>query len=72
MESMLLPQQKQYEHIKQLASKVDVLTTCNMMLEAQMVQQASSSSTPSSRLPTKLEPSRSEQCNVAILRGVNN
>jgi len=46
MESMLLAQQKQDEYIKQLASKVDVLSTHNKMLEAQIAQQASSSSTP--------------------------
>ena len=38
MESMLLAQQKQDEYIKQLASKVDVLSTHNKMLEAQIVQ----------------------------------
>ena len=32
MESMLMAQQKQDEYIKQLASKVDVLTTHNKML----------------------------------------
>jgi len=36
MENMLLGQQKQDEYIKQLASKVDVLTTHNKMLEAQV------------------------------------
>ena len=34
MESMLMAQQKQDEYIKQLAVKVDVLTTHNRMLEA--------------------------------------
>jgi len=34
MESMLLAQQKQDEYIKQLASKVDVLSTHNKMFEA--------------------------------------
>jgi len=34
MESMLLAQQKQDEYIKQFASKVDVLSTHNKMLEA--------------------------------------
>jgi len=42
MESILLTQQKQDEYIKQLASKVDVLSTHNKMLEAQIAQQASS------------------------------
>jgi len=36
MESMLLAQQKQDEYIKELASKVDVLSTHNKMLEAQI------------------------------------
>jgi len=34
MENMLLAQQKQDECIKQLASRVEVLTTHNKMLEA--------------------------------------
>ena len=45
------------EHIKQLASNVEVLTAHNEMLEAQIAQQANSSSTPVSythlTLPTK-------------------
>ena len=53
MESMLLAQQKQDEYIKKLAFKVDVLSTHNKMLEAQIAQQASSSSTPPGRLPSK-------------------
>jgi len=36
VENMLMAQQKQDEYIKQLASKVDVLTTHNRMLEAQI------------------------------------
>jgi len=36
MESMLMAQQKQDKYIKQLASKVNVLTTHNRMLEAQI------------------------------------
>jgi len=36
-ESILMEQQKQDEYIKQLASKVDVRTTHNRMLEAQIV-----------------------------------
>ena len=36
-----MAQQKQDEYIKQLASKVDVLTTHNRMLEAQIAQKAS-------------------------------
>jgi len=35
---MLLAQQKQDEYIKKLASKVDVPTTHNKMLEAQIAQ----------------------------------
>jgi len=46
MKSMLLVQQKQNEYIMQLASKVDVLTIYNMMLEDQIAQQATSSTTP--------------------------
>ena len=34
MESILMAQQKQDEYIKQLASKVDVLTTHSKILEA--------------------------------------
>ena len=55
MESMLLAQQKQDKYIKQLASKVDVLTTHNKILETQIAQQATSSSAPLGRLPCKLE-----------------
>ena len=36
MESMLLAQPKQDEYINQLASKVDVLSTHNKILEAQI------------------------------------
>ena len=61
-------QQKQDEYIKQLATKVDVLSTHNKILEAQIAQQASSSSTPRGRLPRKLEPNPREQCNAVILR----
>ena len=53
MENMLLAQQKQDEYIKQLTSKVDVLTAYNTMLEGQIAQQAASSSTPPGRLPSK-------------------
>jgi len=38
MESILMAQQKQDEYIKQLASKVDVLTTHNKILEAKIGQ----------------------------------
>ena len=40
-----MAQQKQDAYIKQLASKVDVLITHNKMLEAQIAQKASLSST---------------------------
>ena len=69
MECMLLAQQKQDEHIKKLASKVDVLSTHNKMLEAQITQHASSSSIPSRRLPSKPESNPREQCHAMILRG---
>ena len=69
MESMLLAQQKQDEYIKQLASKVDALTTHNKMLEAQIAQQASSSSIPLGRLLSKPDPNPREQNNAMILRG---
>jgi len=36
IEAMLLAKQKQDEYIKQLASKVDVLTAHNKMLKAQI------------------------------------
>jgi len=38
MESMHLVQQKQDEYINQLASNIDVLSTHNMILEAQISQ----------------------------------
>jgi len=56
IESMLLVQQKQDGYIEQLASKVDVLTTHNKILEAQIIDQASSLSTPSGRLSSKPKP----------------
>jgi len=55
LESVLLAQQNQDEYIKQLASKVDLLTTHNKMLETQIAQQTSSSTTPPGRLPSKPE-----------------
>ena len=55
LESVLLAQQKQDEYIKQLASKVDLLTTYNKMLETQIAQQVSSSITLPGRLPSNLE-----------------
>ena len=65
---MLLAQQKQDEYIKQLASKVDLLTTHNKMLETQIAHQAGSSSTPPGRLPSKPEQNPREQCNAIVLR----
>jgi len=55
--------------MKQLASKVDVLSTHNKMLKVQIAQEVSSSSTPTSRLPSKSEPNPKEQRNAMILRG---
>jgi len=69
MESTLMTQQKQDEHIKQLASKVNVLTTYNKMLEAQVCQKASFPSTPSDGLPSKFKLNLREQCNAIIFRG---
>jgi len=65
---MLLAQQKQDEYIKQLASKVDLLTTHNKMLETQIAQQASLSTTPPGRLPSKPKQNPKEQCNAIVLR----
>ena len=69
MEIMLLAQQKQDEYIKQLASKADVLTSHNKMLEAQIAQQATSSSTYPGKLPRKPESKPREQCNCVTLEG---
>jgi len=49
-------------------SKVDVLTTCNKMLEAQIAQQAMSSSTPRGRLPSELESTPREHCKCVTLK----
>jgi len=68
LESVLLAKQKQDEYIKQLASKFDLLTTHNKMLETQIAHQASSSSTSPGRLPSKLEQKLREQCNAIVLR----
>jgi len=48
-------QQKQDEYVKQLAPKVDVLTTHNMMFEAQITQHASFSPVPSNRVSSEPE-----------------
>jgi len=49
----------------------DVLTTHSKMLEAQIAQQATASSTPPGGLPSKPESNPHEQCNcVALKEGV--
>jgi len=68
IENILLGQQKQDEHIKQLASKVNMLTIHNKMFEVQTAQQASSSSTRLGRLPSKPESNRHEHCNCVTLK----
>jgi len=55
------------DYIKQLAAKVDVLTTHNKTLESQIAQQASFSSIHLDRLPSR--PNPREQCTTVILRG---
>jgi len=65
---MLVAQQKQGEYIKQLASKVNVLTTHNKTLEAQIAQQASFSSSPLDRLLGKPESNPHEHCNCVTLK----
>ena len=67
LESVLLAQEKQDEYIKQLAFKVELLTTHNKILESQIAQQASSSSTPPGRLPNKPELNPKEHYNVIVL-----
>jgi len=66
LESVLLTQQKQHEYIKQLVSKVDLLTTHNKMLEIQIAQQDISCTTPPGRLPSKPEQNPGEQCNAIV------
>jgi len=68
LESVLHAQQKQDEYIKQLASKVDLLTTHNKMLETQIAQQANSSTAPTSGLSSKPKQNPKEQCNAIMLR----
>jgi len=68
MENMLLAQQKQDEYIKQLASKVDVLMTHNRMLEAQIAQKASCSSTSSNRLSSKPKPKLREHYSCVTIK----
>ena len=64
-ENMLMAQQKQDEYIKQLALKVDVLTTHNSMLESQIAQKSSFSSTSLDRLPSKPKPNPREHYNLS-------
>ena len=68
MASMLMAQQKRDDYIKQLASKVDVPTTHNKILEAQIAQQASFSSTPLGRLPSKPERNPHRHYNYVTLK----
>jgi len=63
-----MAQKKQVEYIKQSASNIDVLTTHNKILEAQIAEQASSSPTPPGRISSKPKPNPEEHCNCAILR----
>jgi len=65
IESMLLTQQRLDEYTKQLTSKVYVISTHNKMLEAQIAEEISSSST----LPSKPKLNPREQCNATIMRG---
>jgi len=62
---MVLAQGKQDEYNKQLASNVDVLTTHNKMLEAQITQQATSSSTPPGRF--LVSPRQISVSNITVL-----
>ena len=68
LQNVLLVQQKHDNYIKQLLSKADLLTTCNKMLESQIAHQASSSSTPPSRLLSKPELNPKEHCNFIVLK----
>ena len=68
MENMLMAQQKQDDYIKQLAPKVDVLTTHNRMLETQIVQKATFSSMPPKGLPSKPKPNPREYCNCVTIK----
>jgi len=54
--SVLMAKQKQDEYIKQLATKVDVLTTHNRMLEVQIAQKAAFLCTPPIDFPVNLNP----------------
>ena len=47
---------------------MDLLTTHNKMLQTQIAQQASSSTTPPGSLPSKPQQNPREQCNAIMLR----
>ncbi|XP_057999326.1 uncharacterized protein LOC131178386 [Hevea brasiliensis] len=68
MESFLAAQQQQNEMIKQLASRMDQLTTHNKLLENQIAQQASSSSKTAGKLPSQSEMNPREHCKAVTLR----
>jgi len=68
LKCVLLAQQKQDEYIKQLASKVELLTTHNKMLKAEIMQEFDSSTIPPGRLYSKFEPNPREQCNAIVLK----
>ena len=68
MENMLMAQQKQDEYIKQLATKVDVLTTHNRMLETQIAPKDAFSSAPLDRLPSKPKTNPHENCNCVTMK----
>ena len=68
IENLLMAQQKQDEYIKQLATKVDVFTTHNKMLETQFAQKAAFSSMPPDRLPNKPKFNPCEHCNCVTMK----
>ena len=68
MENMFMAQQKQDDYVKQLASKINVLTTHNRMLEAQIAQKAALSFVPPYRLPSKSEPNPHDYCNCVTMK----
>jgi len=72
MENMLMAQQKQDKYIKQLALKIDVLTTHNRMLKAQVAQKANFSFTPQDKLPSKLELNPCEHCSCVTMKEEEN
>jgi len=68
IESMPMAQQKQVEYIEKLASKIDVLTTHDKMLKAQISQPAGFPYTTSDRLSSKPDPNSREHCNYVNLK----